>query len=89
MPDDEPLEVTEPTDVVAWLRALPVGTVLLAEGAHGMPRAWQVRPLWDERRSGLMLAGSEEVYQVADDDDMSVVAGEGPFRVLWTPGGGS
>lgn len=97
MPDEpEPTELTEPTDVVAWLRALPVGTVLLGLRDPERPRAWQVRPWYEYHGTGggseftaLVMCGSEEAYEVADDDDMATLAAEGPFRVLWTPGGGS
>lgn len=81
--------------VVAWLRALPVWTVLLGAGESGRPRAWQVRPHWEYAGAvvspgeftALVMAGSDEAYDVGDDDDMAMVAAEGPFRVLWTPGG--
>lgn len=99
MPDAlEPAELTEPVDVVAWLRALPVGTVLLARGDSHTPRAWQVRmwleptPPWEPKPrefAALLMCGSGEAYELADDDDMAMIAAEGPFQLLWTPGGNS
>jgi hypothetical protein len=89
--EPEPLEITEPVDVVAWLRALPLGTVLL----DGKGRAWQKR-LWHEHTycydiespvefPALVMAGSEEAYDLRDDDDTAIAAGEGPFDVLHLP----
>lgn len=94
--EPEPVEVTDPLDVVAWLRALPVGTVLLDE-KQVPPRAWQKRP-WHEHThcydrpsplefEALVMAGSEEAYDLRDDDDTAMVAAEGPFRVLYMPPG--
>jgi hypothetical protein len=88
--DLDPAELTEPVDVVAWLRALSVGTVLLDE--HEPPRAWQVRP-WceyahraDPREfAALVMAGSEEAYELGDEQDVRMVAAEGPFQVLYVP----
>ncbi len=91
----EPLEVSEPVDVVAWLRALPMGTVLLDRSRRG----WQVR-IWHEHThcydvesprefEALLMAGSEEAYDLRDDDDAAMVAGEGPWQVAWMPPVGS
>lgn len=93
MSESEPLEVTEPVDVVAWLRALPHGTVLL--DGRTPPRAWQKRT-WHEHThcydvespvefEALVMAGSEEAYDLRDDDDAAMVAGEGPWQVAWMP----
>jgi len=95
--EPEAAEVAEPLDAVAWLRALPMGTVLLDE--HVPPRAWQKR-LWHEHThcydrpspiefEALVMAGSEEAYDLRDDDDTALVAGEGPFQVLYMPPGGA
>ncbi len=96
MTEPEPTELSEPVDVVAWLRALPLDTVLL--DSHTPPRAWQVRP-WVEYSYGhltapreftaLVMAGSEQAYELADDEDAVIAAGEGPFRVLHRPQGGA
>lgn len=97
MPDAlEPTELTEPVDVIAWLRALPVWTVLLSLHDPQRPRCWQVRPWYEYHGTGggsdfteLVMAGSEEAYEMDDDEDMALVAAEAPFQLLWTPGGGS
>jgi hypothetical protein len=88
----DPVELTEPVDVVAWLRALPRWTVLLSTRDPGRPRCWQVRPWYEYRGAGggseftaLVMAGSEEAYELGDDEDAAQVAAEAPFRVLWTP----
>ena len=92
MTDLDPVEVTEPVDVVAWLRALPHGTVLI--DGRTPARAWQKRAwhkyshCWDVRDpiefSALLMVGSEEAYDLADDDDAAAVAHEGPW-VAWMP----
>lgn len=85
MAEIEPVELTEPVDVVAWLRALPVGTVLL----DGRGRAWQLRAQRTTGRSTFLLTGSTSPYRLAAIADMRAVAKSAPFRVLWTPGGGA
>lgn len=95
-PQSDPAELTQPVDVVAWLRALPVGAVLLSTREPERPRAWQVRP-WHrycgahtrDEFTALVMAGSEEAYDVGDDEDAAMAAEEAPFRVLWTPEGGA
>lgn len=96
MAEAEPVELAEPVDVVAWLRALPLYAVLLDGRDPERPRCWQVRPWYEYAHCGfadprefvaLVMTGSEEAYELADDEDMGIVAADGPFRVLWTPGG--
>jgi hypothetical protein len=89
--DLDPAELTEPLDVVAWLRALSVGTVLL--DGREPPRVWQVRlrcsdyhdRLQEREFAALVMGGSEEFYELGDDEDAGMVAAEGPFRVLYVP----
>lgn len=91
----DPVELTGPVDVVAWLRALPVGAVLL--DGREPPRVWQVRLRYSEYHErlaerefmALVMGGSEEFYELGDDEDAALVAAEGPFRVLWMPPVGS
>lgn len=94
MDEVEPVELAEPVDVVAQLRALPVWTVLLSTREPERPRCWQIRPWYEYHGAhggteftALVMCGSEEAYELGDDEDVVSVAHEGPFRVLWTPGG--
>lgn len=94
MSEIEPVELSEPVDVVAWLRALPVGAVLLDK--DGM--AWQLHVLGrgpgrlstDPDRTAFHCAvdGSPPRWR-AVDEDMRQMARWAPFRVLWPlpPGG--
>lgn len=93
--EPDPVELTDPVDVIAWLRAIPLWTVLIEDGDR--PRAWQKRP-WREATPcyrhesaveiiAMVLAGSEEAYDLADDDDAAMVAENGPFHPVWMPGG--
>ncbi len=79
--DPEPVELTDPVDVIAWLRALPVGAVLLDKDGD----AWQLC-------KGLLPTAFQRIggtydYPVQYDEYMNRVARDAPFRVLWRPGG--
>lgn len=86
-PDPDPVELTDPVDVVAWLRALPVGTVLLDREQ----RAWQLRQWsWSSERGHVANwawygANTHLAYNVPNG--LTAFAAERPFRVLWMPGG--
>lgn len=89
MPDEpEPVELTEPTDVVAWLRALPVGTVLLDSSTD----AWKLASFPTAQGAAPFVAfectNDDYRYRLDDAVDMATMAAWRPFRVLWTPGGG-
>lgn len=92
-PDSDPVELTEPVEVVAWLRALPPQAVLLSNAESGRPYVWQVRAAGYLGETGLgtravvLMIGSEEMFELTDDDDAATLAAEAPFRVLWMPGG--
>lgn len=81
-PDTSP-SPTEPGELVPWLRALPVGTVLLDKHQ----RAWQVGRT-GRRASCLMLVNFASPFLLDNDSDMAQVCHSGPFRVLWSSGGG-
>jgi len=80
--DPEPVELTDPLDVIAWLRALPDGTVLLDRRG----RAWQLH-ISPARGRIFVRAGSTSPYSPERTADMAIVAAYAPFRVLWRPGG--
>lgn len=87
MSDGEPTELTEPVDVIAWLRALPVGTVLLDSGAD----AWQCTRVPPDEGGGEGFTAFRcvpEEYLLCEVDEqqhMVYMARFAPFRVLWTP----
>jgi hypothetical protein len=81
-PEPDPVEVTEPVDVVAWLRALPVGTVLLSADRV----AWQVRA--DGGPADVVYSATGGYFYRGDEPEMTELANEGPFLVLWMPPGG-
>ncbi len=83
----EPSELTDPVDVVAWLRALTPGTVLL----DNMGDAWQLNEN-STGHSDSFLAWNcttdSHVFRLDSATDMATMAAWRPFRVLWTlPGG--
>lgn len=80
MGEVDPAELTEPLDVVAWLRALPVGTVLLDSGSV----AWQLR-LFARNLSAVPADGWGESHNLAREDHARDMARHAPFRLLWTP----
>lgn len=83
MPDEpEPVELTEPVDVVAWLRALPVGTVLLDRDRD----AWQLVGI---NELTFMCVDGSLTADVDSDYQMAAMSEYAPFLVLWTPGGGT
>lgn len=77
------LSPTDPAQVVPWLRALPLGSVLLDNEGD----AWQ--SYGGGASSPYFLGiGSLKVWSTAIDDDMAQLAAWGPFRAVWTSGGG-
>lgn len=88
MPDElGTVELTEPVDVVAWLRALPVGTVLLDSSCE----AWQSGYMESHYASVVAFhcVGDDYAFRIDSAVDMATMAAFRPFRVLWTPGGGA
>ncbi len=87
--EPEPAEVTEPLDVVAWLRALPVGTVLLDSDGD----AWQLTAQtnwWGEFDHAAFMCIDNVIRARLDDETMlSSLAEWAPFRVLYVPPGGA
>ena len=83
---DRSLSPIDPAQVVPWLRALPVGTILRDDlgaawhlddrpGSHPSTRAW-------------LATGDEYRYQLDNPTDMATMAAWRPFRIIWTSGGG-
>lgn len=73
-------------DLTAWLRGLPIGTVLLDVDGD----AWQVRRLSEYDKSdrqfvAIQMVGSEGPWDRDDDDDMAELAVSAPFTVLYMP----
>lgn len=80
---DEGLSPTDPAALVPWLRALPVGTVLL----DARERAWQLRIQRMSAPPTFLLTGSTSPYRLGRPADMHSMVKHAPFRVLWTSGG--
>ncbi len=80
---DTSLSPTDPAELVAWLRALPVGTVLI--GRDGT--AFQIHPFG--RRTAVIPAWpGGGLYHRESDRHMRDLAAHGPFRLIWSSGGG-
>lgn len=83
---DESLSPSGPAELVAWLRALPVGTIL----RDNLGAAWHL----DDRPSGhpptraWLATGDEHRYMLDSAVDMATMAAWRPFRIIWTSGGG-
>jgi hypothetical protein len=74
----------DPADLVTWLRALGLGTVLIDKDGI----AWQVQPFM--RHTAVYPAdGWGEPHDQGRDTDMRDLAKHAPFRVLHAPGGAS
>lgn len=84
---DTSLSPTDPGEIVAWLRALPVGTILRCEGGE----AWHLddRPGGDPSTRAFTCTGDEFRYMLDDEVAMATMASWRPFRVLWSSGGGA
>lgn len=90
VPDDS-LSPTDPGELVAWLRALPLDTILRDERGE----AWKFteypgRPLSrpvTRPFQAFACTGEDELYLVRDEGDMAKLAGFGPFRLIWSTGG--
>ncbi len=78
---DASLSPTGPAELVAWLRALPIGAVLLDKYED----AWQVR------KSGLhprvSCVADQKGYYLGNDYDMREMTQWAPFRLIWSSGG--
>jgi hypothetical protein len=80
-----------PDDLVAWLRALSIGTVLLDESGH----AWQkndFRPILSDDPEPYIAFGcaiGDSQHPTLDDRAMLAMTVWRPFRVLYTPAGTS
>ena len=83
---------SDPTELVAWLRALPVGTVLL--DFREKPKAWMVQVFphhsdADGRcdETVLVMTGMQFVFWRCLDKELLHLTEFAPFRVLHTPAG--
>jgi hypothetical protein len=83
----EPVELTDPVDVVAWLRALPFGAVL----RDGAGDAWQLNEFEGEPDSVLawLCVGDDHRFWLSSATDMATMAAWRPFTVLYLPPGGA
>jgi len=73
---DASLSPTGPDELVAWLRALPVGAVLLDRNGD----VWQRRD-----HGGWRSITDEFIYSI---EDFRGLTGYAPFRLIWSSGGG-
>jgi len=78
---DTGLSPTDPDELVPWLRALPVGTVLLDKNEI----AFQVWERYDHE-AVFPAVVDNRIYHRNQDSDMRDLSRRGPFRVLWTSG---
>lgn len=76
---DESLSPTDPAELVPWLRALPVGSVLLDKNEVAF-QVWELAK--HEVVYPALLGGG--IYHRNRDSDMRDLCRLGPFRVLWT-----
>ena len=78
---DESLSPTDPVRLVPWLRALPIGTILLDKYGD----AWQVRNLGLHPR--ISCVAGQKGYYLGNDHGMREMAEWAPYRIAWTSGG--
>ena len=81
---DASLSPTDPAELVAWLRALPVGAILLDR----QDSAWQLRHTSGGHAYLRCVVGDKGCY-LSDDYGMTETMVEfAPYRLVWTSGGG-
>lgn len=83
---DRSLSPTDPAQIVPWLRAQPVDTIL----RDHLGAAWRLheRPGGHPSTRAWLATGDEYRYQLDDPTDMATMAAWRPFRIIWTSGGG-
>lgn len=91
---DAGLSPTDPAELVPWLRALPVGTVLLDNDGD----AWQVmrvtiHPHRADPYDRVVLSCAAMSWQWPtdllglDDEQCAEMRHQAPFRIIWSGGG--
>ncbi len=79
---DTSLSPTDPAELVPWLRALPVGSVLLDREGD----AWQLREANSKHLRFRCTSG--ESHYLYDDPSIPEMTDWAPYRLVWTSGGG-
>lgn len=80
---DESLSPTDPAELVPWLRALPVGAIVLDK----LGDAWQVRQATAGHPYIRCVAGDKSGYLASDREAREMVEWA-PYRLVWSGGAG-
>jgi hypothetical protein len=80
---DESLSPSDPAELVAWLRALPAGAILIDKSGN----AWQLRQTSGDQAYIRCVAG-QKGYYLSDDYGMNEMAEWAPYRLVWSSSGG-